>query len=123
MRPKSGFSEGDRGKSFDRTSHNNSMSPSKGFASVRGDSPLKGLKTVKIDGGAKKTMDTTSTHAGILKSTQDDKSESKSYVGRQTTFNIGGSETKANKSSAMLDTKSMGADGEDYLTKMSIEQL
>jgi hypothetical protein len=68
-------------------------------------------------------MDTTSTHAGILKSTQDDKSESKSYAGRQTTFNIGGSDTKANKSSAMLDTKSMGADGEDYLTKMSIEQL
>ena len=33
MRPKSGVSEGDRGKSFDRTSHNNSMSPSKGFAS------------------------------------------------------------------------------------------
>jgi hypothetical protein len=43
---------------------------------------MKGLKTVKIDGGAKKTMDTTSTHAGILKSTQDDKSESKSFAGR-----------------------------------------
>lgn len=84
---------------------------------------MKGLKTVKIDGGAKKTMDTTSTHAGILKSTQDDKSESKSFAGRQTTFNIGNSDMKANKSSANLDTKSQGNNEEDFLAKMSIEEI
>jgi len=46
-------------------------SPSKGNMSsnVRQDSPLKGLKNSKVDGVVKKTMDTTSTHAGILKST------------------------------------------------------
>jgi len=67
-------------------------------------------------------MDTTSTHAGILKSTQDDKSESKSNAGRQTTFAIGGSETKANKPSAIFDPKSGGGKG-DNLTAMTIDQL
>jgi len=82
-------------------------SPSKGNMSVRQDSPLKGLKNVKVDGGVKKTMDTTSTHAGILKSTQDDKSESKSNVGRQTTFNIGVSDPKPMKSSVVVDSNTM----------------
>jgi hypothetical protein len=73
------------------------MSPSKGgFMSQRGgDSPTK-AKTVKIDSFAKKTMDTTSTHGGILKSNYDVCSENKSFTGPRTTFNIDGADLKAN---------------------------
>lgn len=87
---------------------------------------MKGLKSrVKIDGGAKKTMDTASTHGGILKSTQDDKSESKSFAGLKIIkFNDGNSDMKASKSGANLDTRSMGNNEEDVkLNNMSIEEI
>lgn len=70
-------------------------------------------------------MDTTSTHAGILKSTQDDKSESKSFVGQRVNVNFGGSEIKATKSAADLDSKAQGEnqEKEDALSKMTIEDI
>lgn len=48
-------------------------------------------------------MDTASTHGGILKSMQDDRSENKSFAVK---FNDGISGMKANKSTTILDTKS-----------------
>lgn len=63
-------------------------------------------------------MDTASTHGGILKSMQDDRSENKSFAVK---FNDGISGMKANKSTTILDTKSQGYN-EDTITIEDIEK-